>query len=134
MEILAIWGSVLLITSLALAWLATFVRLVGVASLKKRFPASEHIVKAHIDYLMMSLLLFAFSLLLDAIPMALVALMIVGATVNPFLFVVLAMGEPPGKKPGPLFTGITGLSFIATTVGFGGASVLLISNTFGLAA
>lgn len=126
MEILVIWGSILLIVSLALAWLATLVRIVGVPSLKKRFPNSQHLVRAHIDFLLMSLLLFAFFLLLDSIPTALVVLMLVGATVNPSLFIVMAMDEPPGKKPGPFIGGIAGLSFVCTTLGFGGAAVLLL--------
>lgn len=126
MAILAVPGSVFLLVSLGLAWLATLVRLVGVKGLQARFPGSMLLVKAHIDYLLMGLLCFAFSLLLDEIPVVIAVLMIVGATINPALFVVLAMDEPPGKKPGALFTGITVFSFVSATVGFGGAAVLVI--------
>ena len=126
MNLIIIWGCILLLISLALAWLATLVMIIGVPALKKRFPAAQNIVKAHIDFLLMSLLLFAIFLLLEDMPMLLIIATLFGATVNPALFLVMATQEPPGKKPGPIFSAFAALSFIATTLGIGGAAVLIL--------
>ena len=126
MELLVVWGSILLLISLALAWLATLTMIIGIPSLKKRFPQPRNIVKAHIDFLLMSLLLYAIYLLLDDMPTPLIAATLIGTTINPAFFLVMAMDEPPGKKPGPLFSAIAALSFIATTLGIGGAAILIL--------
>lgn len=124
MNALLIGGSVLLLISLALAWLATAVRILNVASLKKRFPAHDNLIKAHIDYLLMALLLFVFYLIGDTLSLALVVPMLIGATINPFLFIVFATYSDPNAKPSPLFMITAFISFVCTTVGFGGAAIV----------
>ena len=68
----------MLLVTLVLAWLLVFVRILNVKPLRRLFPASNELVKAHIDYILMSLLLFAFYALGVDLPIWLIALMLVG--------------------------------------------------------
>ena len=63
MSYMVIGASFFILISLALAWLATAVRIMQIPALKSYFPSSDNIVKSHIDYLLMALLLIAFYLL-----------------------------------------------------------------------
>lgn len=125
MKALVVGGSAFLLIALVLAWLLVFVRILNVKPLKKIFPASGELIRAHIDYILMSLLLFAFYAIADELPMILIATMIVGGAINPFLFIVLAMRGEENAKPGPVFTAIAMISFVSATIGFGGAAILI---------
>jgi|APSaa5957512535_1039671.scaffolds.fasta_scaffold117773_2 hypothetical protein len=130
MQLLVIGASVFMLASLALAWLATAVRILNVTSLKARFPANANVVKAHIDYLLMALLLMAYYLLGDALgivyPTWAIVTMLFGAAVNPFMFIVVAMHEPGEYRPGTIAKTITMLSFTATTIGFATAAIMVM--------
>lgn len=128
MHWLVIGGAVFIIISLMLAWLATAVRIQNVESLKAIFPAHDNLVKAHIDYILMALLLFAFYLLNNPLPGWVVATMLFGGAVNPFLFIVVAMSKPNEFRPTKLTSLITMASFISTTIGFGAASIIAIQS------
>jgi len=122
-----IWGaSVFIVVSLLLAWLATGVRILGIASLKSRFPAHDNLVKAHIDYILMALLLIAFYLLGNNLPAWVVACMVAGGALNPFLFIVVAMYKPGEFRPGAFVMAITMFSFVITTIGFGAAAIIAV--------
>lgn len=127
MQWLVIGASVFILFSLALAWLATAVRILNVQSLKARFPAHDNLVKAHIDYILMALLLIAFYLLGNPLPAWVLITMLIGAALNPFMFIVVAMSKPEEFRPGKLFMLVTMFSFISTTLGFAAASVIAMS-------
>lgn len=130
MHYMVIGASVFILISLALAWLATAVRIMQIPTLKQRFPSGDHIVKGHIDFLLMALLLMGFFLLARAYdityPAWAVWFMIVGGFTNSFTFIIVAMHVPENFKPGPLFAVGTTASFVITTLGFGAASVMLL--------
>ncbi len=125
-KLLLIAGSTYLVVSLLLAWILVGVRILNVPALKHMFPADDNLVKAHIDYILMSVLLYAFYALSDELSMFLIVPMITGAGINPFLFVVIATKDVQSTKPGPLLNSIVMLSFILTTIGFAGAAVSLL--------
>jgi len=126
-KLLLIAGSTYLVVSLLLAWILVGVRMFNVPALKRMFPADENLVKAHIDYILMSLLLYAFYALSDELSMFVIVPMIIGAGANPFLFVVLATKDAQSTKPGALLMSIVMLSFALTTIGFAGAAILLLT-------
>ena len=116
----------MLILSLVLAWVAVSVRYLRLPGISAVISSDEHLVKAHIDYLLMTLLLYAFALLGITLPMPIQGCMVVGAFTNPLLFIVLAIN--PGISRAmltPLGIFAT-LSFSVTTLGFGGAAILVI--------
>ena len=123
MNYLVYAGCVEIIVSLALAWLASLTRYVGVAPLKRLFKADHYLVKSHIDYLLMAMLLFLFYLLDAPLPGWMIACMIIGSTTNPFLLGLLAIWPKPDYRMTRPY-GFAGVfSFALTTIGFGGAAI-----------
>lgn len=114
-----------LIVSLALAWLSVAALHVRPAWTAARFPRPHYLVKAHIDYLLMSLLLYVFFLLAVPLPAWTVACMVLGSIANPLLFVVMAAVPQPDTRPGAPIGIASLVSFAVTTAGFGGAAVLV---------
>ncbi|MDH5737725.1 MAG: hypothetical protein OEZ23_05410 [Gammaproteobacteria bacterium] len=128
MQWLLIGAGLFIIVSLLLAWLATAARILQIPSIKSRFPAHDNLVKAHIDYILMALLLFVFYLLNQPLPGWVIGCMLAGGALNPFLFIVVAMSKPDDFRPGRGFMLISMLSFIATTIGFAAAAIIAIAN------
>ncbi|MBT7641685.1 MAG: hypothetical protein HN715_01645 [Rhodobiaceae bacterium] len=130
MSLLVIGASVFIIISLALAWLGTAIRIMRIEALQRLFPSSDHIIKSHIDFLLMALLIIAFYLLgmqLDVVyPDWAIWAMLIGGFTNPFTFIIVAMSPPDAFQPGPIF-GIGAMaSFIVTTVGFVTAAIMIL--------
>ncbi|MDA8654079.1 hypothetical protein N9M50_02980 [Alphaproteobacteria bacterium] len=130
MSLLVIGASVFILISLALAWLSTAVRIMRIPALQKLFPSSDNIVKAHIDFLLMALLIIALYLLgrqLNVVyPDWVIWSMLIGGFTNPFTFLIVAMYTPEEFKPGMVFSISTMTSFIVTTVGFAAAVIMIL--------
>lgn len=123
-SVLAVVGSVCMALALVLAW-----GLAGVRSsrfVKGWIPSPQYLLKAHLDFLMMTGLLFVFFLVFEQVgvtpPSAIVVAMSVGAIGNPSGFLALALKPDLPQKPLTSFGALMMLSFTATTVGFGGAA------------
>lgn len=129
MSFLVIGASIFIIISLALAWLSTAVRVMRVPALQRLFPRSDNIVKSHIDFLLMALLIIALYLLgqqLDVVyPDWVIWSMLIGGFTNPLIFMVAALYTPEEFKPGAIFLVGTMISFIITTVGFATAALMI---------
>lgn len=113
-----------MILALLLAWC-----LVGVRSssyMKSVFPNYQYLLKAHIDYLMMSGLLMIFFLLFAhfrlSAPLVIVLSMVTGSLMNPVGFLVLAIKPKTNQHPVSPFGVIMACSFTLTTVGYAGAA------------
>jgi len=123
-DVLAVVGSVCLALALMLAW-----GLAGVRSsrfVKRCVPNPQYLLKAHLDFLMMTGLLFIFFLVFEHLqltpPLAIVVAMSVGSMGNPTGFLALAFKPDLSQKPSSPFGAMMVLSFTATTVGYGGAA------------
>ncbi len=119
----------LVIVSLVLAWTASLAMYLRVPVLVRAFPSPFQLVRAHIDYLLMAMLLVVFVLLADRqgleLPDWLQLMMIIGAVYNPVGFVVLATRTERGPREG-FETWATLVGFVPATLGFGGAAVHLL--------
>jgi hypothetical protein len=122
--ILAVVGSLCMTLALVLAW-----GLAGVRSsrlVKRCIPNAQYLLKAHLDFLMMTGLLFVFFLVFEhlriAPPTAIVVAMSVGSIGNPSGFLALAFKPDLPQKPATPFGVLMLLSFTATTIGYGGAA------------
>ena len=95
-SVLALVGSLCMTIALILAWCLVGVRTTGF--MKKWFPSYQYLLKSHIDYLMMTGLLFIFFLLFThfqvAPPALIVVGMCVGSLVNPAAFLALHQARP----------------------------------------
>lgn len=83
-----------LIISLALAWIASFILYMKTAWLKKIVKANHQLIRAHIDYILMCLLLVVTYYLCQErsilLPNWCIITACIGALYNPFGFIVLA--------------------------------------------
>ena len=98
----------------------------GLAPLARVFPRPHYIIKAHIDYLLMALLLFAFYLIALPLPDWVVGCMLLGSATNPLLFLALAMRNTSHMPATSPLAVASVASFVVTTAGFGGAAVMIL--------
>ena len=123
-SLLVVVGSLCLLITLVLAWCLAIAR--SASFLKKLFPSYQNLLKAHIDYLLMTGLLMIFFMLFNHFhvsPSRLVVFaMCVGSFMNPLGFIALAvkpdLRQQPSSPFGLLMTG----SFTLTTIGYAGAA------------
>jgi len=114
-------GFILILVSLLLAWTLVLYRYILQVDEKK--VNTEYILKAHIDYLLMGILLIVFSIIDHNSPGFLILLACTGAVTNPIMFVVLAFKPNVNKASFSVFGISNVISFIITTTGFGGLCV-----------
>ncbi|MBI1320357.1 MAG: hypothetical protein GC168_15625 [Candidatus Hydrogenedens sp.] len=125
---LLFFACVELLISLGLAWLGVATMYLRVPPLPRVFKRPNYIIKAHIDYLLMALLLMAFHGIGVPLPAWVVVCAIAGSLANPLLFLVLAAIEQPDYSPFR-WLGITStVGFLLTTLGFGGAAVVVLAG------
>lgn len=127
-----ITAAVCMLISLGLAWLASFILYAKIKSLKAIFPATHQLIRAHIDYLLMTGLLVISYYLIDHLAITLpgwvILLLCVGALYNPFGFIVLAMKphlanpETFGQKARVL------LGFLPATLGYGYTMIAVLAQ------
>ena len=122
--LLAVVGSLCMLLALVLAWCLAGVR--SSRFVKKCFPNPQYLLKAHIDFLMMTGLLFVFFLLFEHLrltpPAAVIVAMSAGSVGNPSGFLALALKPDLPQRPATPFGAVMLLSFTATTVGYGGGA------------
>ena len=123
-SVLAVVGSVCMTLALVLAWCQAGLR--SARFVKKYVPNPQYLLKAHLDFLMMTGLLFIFFLVFEHLrltpPVAIVVAMSAGSMGNPLGFLALALKPDLPQKPATPFGAVMIVSFTATTVGYGGAS------------
>ncbi len=119
-----------LIVSLVLAWLASLILYARLEPLKSLFVAPHQLVRAHIDYLLMSMLLVMvyylcreFSVVLAP---ATIALACLGALYNPVGFIALAVRPDMARPRTAAAKARVLLGFVPATLGFGGAAVEIL--------
>ena len=117
-SLLVIVGSLCLLITLVLAWCLVGIR--SSAFMKGLFPNYQNLLKAHLDYLMMTGLLMIFFLLFNHFrvsPPALVVLaMCAGSFMNPVGFIALAVRPTLRQQPASPFGMVMVVSFSLTTM------------------
>ncbi len=123
-NVLAVVGSLCLTITLGLAWCLVGVR--SSAFMKKVFRNYQQLLKAHLDYLLMSALLMIFCLLFAhfqvSVSPVVVTAMSLGSLMNPVGFLVLAIKPDTRQQPTSPFGAIMACSFTLTTIGYLGAA------------
>src|SRR5690606_11290155 len=90
-------GFISILLSLALAWLLVSVRYLLKVDAQK--IDSNQILKAHIDYLLMGILLLVFAKINLSFPKWILYVTVLGAFTNPLLFLVQAFWPRIDKSP-----------------------------------
>ena len=123
-NVVVVVGSLCLLITLVLAWCLAGVR--SSASMKRIFPGYQYLLKAHIDYLLMTGLLMIFFLLFNHFrvspPPLVVIGMCAGSFMNPIGFLALAMRPGLRQQPTSPFGAVMAGSFTLTTIGYAGAA------------
>jgi len=123
-NVLAVTGSVCMTLALLLAWCLAGVR--TSSFVKQCFPNTQYLLKSHLDFLMMTGLLFIFFLMfrqLGLTPPALVlAAMSAGSIGNPAGLLALAITPEMSQRPVSKFGLLMLVSFTLTTIGYGGGA------------
>ncbi|GAT10777.1 hypothetical protein AU184_12715 [Mycolicibacterium novocastrense] len=76
---------------------------------------ARRILQAHLDYVIMGIILIAVGLAVPQLPAWIAAVVIYGTLMNPTLFIPLAFNE--GLKANAIYRVVTVSSFLATSVG-----------------
>lgn len=121
---LVVVGSLCMTLALILAWCLAGVR--SSAVMKRWIPNYQNLLKSHIDFLMMTGLLFVFFLLFTHFrvtpPAFIVMAMSIGSLGNPLGFLALALKPDLSQRPASPFGTIMTVCFTFTTIGYGGAA------------
>jgi hypothetical protein len=126
MKLLVISGAALILLSIATGWLIIAKKYLSLGILERIIRNDGKLVKAHIDYIMMSLILFAFFLTGVTLPFPVIVLSCVGAFADPSLFVFLSIKPDVNKKTGSAFSVLSTMIFLITTLGIGGGALYII--------
>lgn len=130
---LVVVGSLCMMLALTLAWCLAGVR--TSAFMKRVFPNYQYLLKSHIDFLMMTGLLFIFFLLFAHFqltpPAFVIVAMSVGSVGNPLGFLALAIKPDLPQRPTSVFGAIMVSSFVFTTIGYGGAAWIVARAVMG---
>jgi len=123
-SVLIVVASLCLLITLALAWCLVGVR--SSAFMKRVFPNYQYLLKAHIDYLMMTGLLMTFFLLFNHFQVSpspiVVFTMSLGSFMNPVGFIALSIKPTLRQRPTSPFGAIMAGSFTSTTLGYAAAA------------
>lgn len=125
-SILLLFGCIFLIISLILAWIVTLTKHIKVAIFTKIFVSDSHLLKSHLDFLLMGILLIMFSMLKVEIYSFIIISVITGSFMNPISFLVLSIKPHINKSPTSIFGIYSSVSYILTTVGYVGICLKLI--------
>lgn len=121
-----------LIVSLVLAWIASFLVYTKPARLGAVFVAPFQLVRAHIDYLMMSLLLVMVFYLTERLalelPPSVIGLLCVGSLYNPLGFIALAVWPELGRPTTRAGQLRMLLGFLPATLGYGCAMLAVLAK------
>lgn len=131
-DTLLLVAAICLLISLSLAWIASFILYVKTAWLKRLIKANHQLIRAHIDYLLMSLLLIATYYLCQErsveLPGWCIITACIGALYNPFGFIVLAFKPAMANPETTLEKARVLLGFLPATIGFSFPMIQVIST------
>jgi hypothetical protein len=124
-NVLVVTGSLCMILTLGLAWCLVGVR--TSAFMKSLFASYPNLLKAHMDYLLMTGLLMVFFLLFTHFAVnpspLIVWAMCTGSFLNPVGFLLLSLKPNLSQHPASPFGLLMSCSFTLTTIGYAGGAL-----------
>lgn len=119
-------GCVTLLIALVLAWCLTFTKLIKVPFMVELFQHPDKLLSSHLDFLMMTMLLFGIYASKIQLPKFVQIPMAIGSVTNPGLFLIAAI---LGHVQNPIFMMFVVISISLTTFGYGMAAIKLLRFT-----
>lgn len=132
LNLLPLAASICLLIALVEAWVLTAVRYLRWNGIKKIFPNYRDLIRSHIDYLIMSAIVFGVYLVLKELsitpPSWILWLTFIGALYNPFGFILQAM--KPDIVGNDLLSKVgVAIGFLPLSIGLGWCSVEILLAT-----
>lgn len=131
--LLPLAASICLLMALIEAWFMTMVRYFKLTSIKALFPGYRDLVRSHVDYLMMTALVFSMYLALVELsiqpPNVILWLVFIGALYNPFGFLLQAVKPELGDADTFLSKVGIAIGFLPLSIGLGWSAVMVIVAT-----
>lgn len=125
-------ATLLLMVALLLAWCLVFLKL-ELTFIKLIFKDFDRLLQGHIDFLLMSALVFGLYAAKTPLPWHVRWSMVLGAFANPSLFVLMAifpsLSTPSDALPLMAFRLFSMISTVLTTYGFGMGAVMIFRST-----
>lgn len=126
----ALW----LLTALILAWCLVFMKL-ELPFIKMIFKDFDRLLQGHLDFLLMSALIFGFYAAKVPLPWHVRGSMVVGAFTNSSLFLMQSMfpvlNTPSEETFSMAFRVFLMISITVTTYGFGMGAIIIFRSTLG---
>jgi hypothetical protein len=126
MNMLVITGSLLMLLSILSGWLIVAKRYLALGPVDRLVRDDMKLVKCHVEYPVMALILFAFYAINKNLPVYLVLPACVGAFTNPSLQFILSLVPDVDKRATAPFGVFSTISFIITSFGLGGMAVATV--------
>ncbi|GAB4270012.1 MAG: hypothetical protein Kow0065_20000 [Methylomicrobium sp.] len=127
MEILLIGATLMIVAALASAWLMTFARWFPVDGIDGGFLKDyKTMIRAHIDFVLMSLFCLAFYALKIPLPVAACWFVVIGGLANPSIFVIASFDPAFWEKT--IWKVFAAVSFAITTIGFLWVGVTILTH------
>lgn len=129
-SLLPVTASICLFISIVEGWVMAFMRYLKIKPLQKIFPGYRYLVRSHIDFVIMAVLLFSLFCILSIINVTIskpvIVALIVGALYNPAGFIFQAVNPEIAEGDSLLIKSATLLGFIPATYGFGSVCLAII--------
>lgn len=129
-SLLIVTAGICLIISIAEGWVIAFIRYLNIKTLQKIFPGYRYLVRSHVDYAIMAILLFAIFCILSimniTISKSVIVALIVGSLYNPAGFIIQAVNPKIADGDSLLIKSAILLGFIPATYGFGSVCFAVI--------
>jgi hypothetical protein len=127
-----ICGSLCLSLAVVSGWLLVSIRFIRIKYLASIFSADKLLVKSHVDYSIMAVLLFALYLLMTHFktepPISVILATCIGSVLNPSSFVVLAIKPDISQKNKAIFGTVAFTGFVLTSVGYMGSIWVVVQR------
>lgn len=122
-----------LLVALALAWCLVFMKL-ELPFIKYIFKDFKRLLQGHIDFLLMSSLIFGFYATKVVLPWHVNWSIVIGAFTNSSLFLMMSIFpelNPPGEGLFPMFFRMLSMISVSiTSYGFGMGAIIIFRSTF----
>lgn len=136
LHLLPMAASICLLTALVQAWIMTWVRYFEAPLVLKILPNYRDFVRSHVDYLIMTGIVFSTFLVLLKLEIALAPLacwlIFIGALYNPFGFILQAIKPDIAESGGIVTKAGTVIAFFPLTIGLVWAAVEILSTSYSL--
>jgi len=130
LSLIPVAGAFCLLASILEGWILALMRYMKVGALKKVFSGYQYLVRSHVDYVIMAVLLVGIYLVLVAMDISIsktaIVALIIGAFYDPFGFLLQAVKPGIAESDSRIIKMAILIGFVPATYGFGAVALAII--------